>query len=103
MLSTKWAARWRALVTLSSDLADIRNQVTQMAATEQQLADDLAKIGAGVDAAIAAIADLKAQIAAMGNQTAPVSQEQLDALTAQADGIVAKLSGTSAQGDGSGV
>jgi prefoldin subunit 5 len=58
-------------------------------AKEADLQADLDKIAAGVTAAQSQIADLKAQIAALG--TGPVTQEQLDALTAQADAIVASL------------
>jgi prefoldin subunit 5 len=58
-------------------------------AKEADLQADLDKIAAGVTAAQSQIADLKAQIAALG--TGPVTQDQLDALTAQADAIVASL------------
>jgi hypothetical protein len=58
-------------------------------ASEADLQKDLDAIAAGVASAVAQIADLKAQIAALGN--GPVSQDQLDALTAQADAIVAAL------------
>lgn len=70
----------------------IIRKVDLLMAKEADLQADLDKIAAGVTAAVASIADLKAQIAALG--TGPVTQEQLDALTAQADSIVAALTPT---------
>lgn len=63
-------------------------------ATVQEIQDALATIAAGVDALEAAIADLKAKVAAGGVAT----QADLDALGAKAAAIVADLADASDQG-----
>ncbi len=73
-------------------LSRIETKVEQLMASEQQLSDDLDKIQTGVTSALSSIADLKAQIAVLQGQAGPVSQAQLDDLTARADAIVASLS-----------
>lgn len=69
-------------------------KVDKIMATVQEIQDALATIAAGVDALEAAIADLKAKVAAGGVAT----QADLDALGAKAAAIVADLADASDQG-----
>jgi hypothetical protein len=85
----RWIGNRLGLADIRQRLIAIKAQGDIIMASEADLQADLDKIAAGVTAAIASIADLKAQIAALG--TGPVTQAQLDALTAQADSIVAEL------------
>jgi outer membrane murein-binding lipoprotein Lpp len=85
----RWLRNALGLAGVRARLDYLISQVEILMAKEADLQADLDKIAAGVTAAVSQIADLKAQIAALG--TGPVSQEQLDALTAQADSIVAAL------------
>lgn len=65
-----WGTK-RRLTLIIDLLLELHGKVNDMARTEQELSDDLDTIAAGVSAAVGQIADLKAQIAALGNQTAP--------------------------------
>jgi cell division protein FtsB len=84
-----WCFSTRQRRWILRSLDALHAKVDVIMASEADLQKDLDAIAAGVTAAVSQIADLKAQIAALG--TGPVSQEQLDALTAQADSIVAAL------------
>ena len=79
----------RRLDRIEGALQRIEGKADLIMASEADLQADLDKIAAGVTTANTAIADLKAQIAAI--PAGPVTQAQLDALTAQADTIVAAL------------
>jgi cell division protein FtsB len=87
----RWLGNRLGLLGIRARLDSLIHKVDFIMAKEADLQKDLDAIAAGVTAANAAIADLKQQIIDLGNQTAPVSQDQLDALTAQADAIVAAL------------
>lgn len=79
------------LASIECLLVSIVKKVDDMARTEQELSDDLDKIAAGVASAVSEISDLETQLAAIVAGE-PVSQDQLDSLTAKADGIVTALS-----------
>jgi outer membrane murein-binding lipoprotein Lpp len=85
----RWLGNALGLAGIRARLDYLIAQMEILMAKEADLQKDLDAIATGVTAAVSQIADLKAQIAALG--TGPVSQEQLDALTAQADSIVAAL------------
>lgn len=87
----RWFCRPGTMERIEDSLTRIERMLIAMASTEQQLADDLNKIQAGVTAAIADIQSLTDQIAALKAQPSPVTQAQLDTLTAQADSIVTAL------------
>jgi hypothetical protein len=92
-----------ARVTADARLNSSRMRPNHMPATVQELSGELDAIKTAVDAVkvtlqaqIDEIAALKAQLAA----GTPVSQEQLDALDAQADSILAALGSNGAPGGG---
>lgn len=94
----------RDVRAIFSQLLALDTKVNTIMKTEQNLSDDLDAIQAGVTAALAAQADLKAQIAALVAGE-PVNQAQLDALVEKADAIAASLTPAPAatdQADGAG-
>ena len=85
----RWIGNRLGLAGIRGRLDVIIDKLGWIMASEADLQKDLDAIASGVTTAVGQIADLKAQIAALG--TGPVTQAQLDALTAQADSIVAAL------------
>ena len=86
----RWLGNRLGLAGIRGRLDVLIDKVGWIMASEADLQKDLDAIASGVTTAVGQIADLKAQIAALGTG-APVTQDQLDALTKQADGIVASL------------
>jgi hypothetical protein len=69
--------------------------VNHIMATEQTLQDDLDTLKADATILVQLVQSQKAQIAALSVQVGagtPVSQDQLDALAAEAEGVIATLS-----------
>jgi len=79
-----------SIFILQRQVGNLIRKEDEIMADVQNLSDDLDQIKAGVLAAQAAIADLKAQVAAI--QPGAATQEQLDALDAKTEEIKALLS-----------
>jgi len=76
-------------------LEELKTQGEGIMATQQELSDKLDAIPPVLDAIVADEQALKDQIAAL-TAGQPVTQEQLDAMTAKVDGVLSRLQGIDA-------